>query len=164
MLALNACGEVSGTAQEPAGSTLAASHFRVPDDAERNENQTIGPFCCTGSTLTVRHVDGYAVGYLHFFFWDGNAFNLDDFAIFPNLVIDVAGLQDVGDSTSLLVMSQVTISPESNVLQLRFPVTAGALSYTLRLTQAELYPFDDGRTYFKGSTLALAADVSVQLR
>src|SRR5262245_33974442 len=53
--------------------------FDLPGDALKNDNRAVGPFCCTGHTAVVRRIgDGVPLGYAHFFWWDGQAYNCDD--------------------------------------------------------------------------------------
>jgi hypothetical protein len=45
--------------------------FDFPGDGERNENRTIGDFCCTGETATIRTDEKAPVGYIYFYSFKG---------------------------------------------------------------------------------------------
>ncbi|TKC94182.1 hypothetical protein [Polyangium fumosum] len=61
--------------EEPSGcpgpdgldASFVQSTFLLPDEATSNENDYIGPFCCTGVTATIESIEGHPVGYAYFF-------------------------------------------------------------------------------------------------
>jgi len=46
---------------------LANTSFRLPGDGQKNNNQSIGPFCCTGETVTIQTNENIPVGYIYFY-------------------------------------------------------------------------------------------------
>jgi len=74
--------------------------FRLPGDGQRNNNGSIGPFCCTGQTAIIRRADGIPVGYAYFFSWKGQAYKTGaDSSTAPDIQILVSALSDLADST-----------------------------------------------------------------
>lgn len=45
---------------------LPQNVYLLPDDGQPKNNHPIGPFCCTGSTVTVVDADGNPVGYIYY--------------------------------------------------------------------------------------------------
>ena len=45
---------------------LTRTEFTMPGDGAPNNNSSIGPFCCTGSTATIEAADGSAAGYIYY--------------------------------------------------------------------------------------------------
>jgi hypothetical protein len=57
----------------PGSSTLVQSNFDFPSDGQTG---LIGPFCCTGKTVTITARDGETLGYAYFYDWKGSAYNV----------------------------------------------------------------------------------------
>jgi hypothetical protein len=53
----------------PAALSLETTASEFPGAGERNNNGTIGGFCCTGETATVRISQGAPVGYIRSVQW-----------------------------------------------------------------------------------------------
>jgi len=74
---------------------------RLPGDGAQNNNQAIGPFCCTGETLTIRRRDGKAAGYVYFYGWKGQTYTVGGNRSFaPDIEILVSGLADPTNPSS----------------------------------------------------------------
>ena len=58
----------AAAAQWPEGAPLT---YRFPGGGVRNANRQIGPFCCTGETVTIADIFGEPVGYIYFFDFAG---------------------------------------------------------------------------------------------
>lgn len=143
------------------GDPFQKSSFVLPADGVRNDNKMIGPFCCTGRTITVQDRRGRPVGYVYFFAWEGQAYNVGPAAsIFPSVKVLLAGLQDLSDPASPLVESSVLINPERDYSRGAFAAVAGAIVYRLRPLKWEVVEGPGGRLYFKHQPLEL----SVQAR
>ena len=75
--------------------------FRFREEAQPNSNGSIGPFCCTGRTVTVRREDGGPVGYAYFFGWKGQAYKTSpNSSKAPDIQILVSGLANLADLNS----------------------------------------------------------------
>ena len=75
-------------------SSILNSDLELPADGVDNNNRYIGPFCCTGVTATIEHIDGYPIAYVYFMAWDGQAYNVEDYSIYPNIILLVACIKD----------------------------------------------------------------------
>jgi len=69
------------------GISLAKTSFSLPDDGVEMKNAKVGPFCCTGNFVIVRSSDGDAVGYIYFYSWKGQAYNVEGDSIVPDISI-----------------------------------------------------------------------------
>ena len=69
--------------------------FVFPGGGQRNNNATIGDFCCTGETMTLLNQNNKPLGYAYFFSWDGQAYNLPPSSIAPNFRIFLSGTTDL---------------------------------------------------------------------
>jgi hypothetical protein len=63
-----AASDTAGTPQQPALSAFQLQYktFEFPGAGIRNNNETIGDFCCTGETATLRTAQGAPVGFIYF--------------------------------------------------------------------------------------------------
>jgi hypothetical protein len=135
-----ACDDSHTKGAEP--EPLEQSSFSFPGDAEPNDNNAIGPFCCTGQTVTVNHKDGYAVGYVYYFNSHGQAFigPTEDSTIYPNLEIEVAALEDAANPDSPMIEGNVVIHPAGHSEERVYEVAVGQLVYSFTLHGAKLWP------------------------
>ncbi|MGE0572285.1 MAG: hypothetical protein AB7H85_08485 [Dehalococcoidia bacterium] len=136
---------------------LQQASFALPGDATANNGGTIGPFCCRGSTVTVRSASGDVLGYAYWFKWQGQAYDLPRdgryIGIFPDiqfLVNDTAG----ADAVISLSASEITPGASRTV-------QAGRLSFTLRFTAAEQTTYNGVIYVVEGS---LAATLQVEAK
>jgi hypothetical protein len=141
--------------------SLSRSTFVLPGGGKKNENKQIGPFCCTGETATVLSTRGEHLGYVHFFFWDGQAYNIADYSIFPNIKISVSGAADLANPGSTQQESSVLFRPGDFAAGKNKRVTrAGQLCYAIELERAKLERYR-GRRFFKSGTPGAKVKVSL---
>ena len=57
---------------------LAKGSFEFPGDGQKNNNQSIGDFCCTGETATVQTNMGAPLGYIYFYDFPGGGVLVGD--------------------------------------------------------------------------------------
>src|SRR5690242_16559938 len=50
---------------------LAKKSFEFPGDGQKNNNRTIGDFCCTGETAIIQTSSGSPLGYIYFYDFPG---------------------------------------------------------------------------------------------
>jgi hypothetical protein len=151
-------GAADATGFDP-DAFLTQTTFEMPGDGEPNDNAFVGPYCCTGSTGTVRSAAGYSVGYFHFYFWDGQAYNLSDHdSAVPTLVLDVSGSSNVLNPRAKLVNEVVRIEPSVASIGALQTASVGDLTFDVTLRQAQLTA--DG-AYFVSSSLVV--DYAVKL-
>lgn len=140
---------------ESASAFALSKHtFTFPGDGTKNNNGTIGPFCCTGETATVTKVNGSPVGYIYFY----------DFADAVNLSPTSSAAAKVG----LLVSSESSDSPGSDQVKSELwfdaanagvgsvrTTTIGLLKFTATLRRAQLA----GGTRYDMSSINIDLDV-----
>ena len=158
------CHSVKST-EEP----LAKTHFVFPKDAERNHNRAIGPFCCTGRTLSIEHKDhDKPVGYVYYFSWGGGqAYNRGGgkYAVFPRLEMLVAGAHEYkADNPHPPLMKTSVVFPANKAsFDREFKVKAGCVLYTFSNLRAELVSLEGKSGMYIGSPENLELDVETSL-
>lgn len=143
------------------GQTLRQSSFHFPGDGTPNKNQTIGPFCCTGETATVRTTDDKSVGYIYFYSWNGQAVTKteDGRSFVPDVEIQVSGVADPSKPDSEQIKSSVPFKASDLVSGATGNTTAGGLSFKVTVQNATLETID-GVLYADMTSLAVAVDVT----
>lgn len=139
--------------------SLARTHFRLPDDAIPNNNQAIGPFCCTGRTATITASDGRPVGYVYFFAWKGQAFNQGKTSFVPDVEVLVSGLADATNPNSTMTKSSAQFSASESAGTSRV-VQAGALKYVISLLPSQTRT-EGGEGYFDMSLIRVEVEASL---
>jgi len=160
LTALSAAAGIPSLALQNAPLTVSApelrqSYFFFPGNGERNNNRQIGPFCCTGETATIMSADGQPLGYIYFFGWQGQAYNLKDTSVAPSVEIHVSGLADLSDPCSPMKKASVLFLPDGET---RKTVQVGRLSFTVSI-EAQSIPLNSKR-YFDMKSIQAAVDVS----
>ncbi len=143
----------NGVASPP---ELRKTSFAFPGGGEKNNNQAIGPFCCTGETATVASADGQPLGYIYFFGWQGQAYNQGNTSVAPSVEILVSGLADLSNPRSPMEKASVLFLASDGGT--RKTVRAGGLSFEVSL-EAQSLPFNNQR-YFDMSSIKATVDVS----
>ncbi|SEU27793.1 hypothetical protein [Stigmatella erecta] len=148
------CGDETDVRREPVGS------FVLPRDAVPNDNAAVGPFCCTGSTLVVEDPQGQGtLGYLHFFFWEGQAYNLTDTeSIAPDLYLGVSARRSLDTGLGDELLDRISFSGDELRPGASKRVRIGALEYIATLTHVETVLFK-GAPHFLMSSLEVSVDV-----
>jgi hypothetical protein len=72
---------------------LENSTFEFPGAGKRNNNGTIGDFCCTGETATIRTEQGTPIGFIYFYGFSGGI-NLKSGAAADQLSVLVSGISN----------------------------------------------------------------------
>ncbi|MFO0548661.1 MAG: hypothetical protein U0271_09750 [Polyangiaceae bacterium] len=160
LVGLVALSGLLAACEEP-NSPFVETEFLLPDDAEQNDNGSIGPFCCTGRTVTVETKSGHEAGYAHFFFWDGQAFSDDKTSYAPNVIIDIAALADVEDETSELLQSRIFFDGNELAVGESRSQQVGAIIFTATVEEVDTYTFD-GESYFDMATLKMSLTVETE--
>ncbi len=146
---------VAGTIVMPMGSTLAKTTFVFPGDGQRNQNQAIGPFCCTGETATVATTGGTPVGYIYFYDFQ-DAVNVSGAESAARIVrILVSGASDFADPSGSQVRQAIEfIAGKKGSGR---TVVAGQLRFTATLERARL--LKDAGSRFDMGSLVIRVDV-----
>lgn len=136
------------------------SSFHLPSEGTPNNNGPIGPFCCTGVSAVLEAKAGYTAGYAYFFGAHGQAYNVGDTAIVPDIAIKIAGLADAYDPSSELVEGEIAWLADEMKIGAVKSVQAGELIFTSVIEDADIQPGPSGN-YVDIGTLAVRIDVSV---
>lgn len=157
LLGISACRMLSSAAAELAQSMPFAS-FVLPQDGTPNNNGFIGPFCCTGRTVTVLR-DGTPLGYIYFYSWEGQAYTLGpDHAVAPDLQIGLSGLREVADPTSPQEQSTVSFLARELVPGTTQTAQAGGVYFTVTVLAVSLEAVDQ-QPYFDMGTISVGVEV-----
>jgi hypothetical protein len=138
--------------------SLAKSSFLLPDDGIRMNNAKVGPFCCTGNVVIVRSPDGDPIGYIYFYSWKGQAYNVEGGSIVPDISVLVSGPATLGNSgtdqlTSHIEFKAAHLEPQSNWTQ------AGLLQYRATVLDFKLERGPLWKPYFDMGSLKIRVDV-----
>lgn len=141
--------------------SLAKSSFLLPDDGIEMNNARVGPFCCTGNVVIVRSPDGSPVGYIYFYSWKGQAYNVEGGSIVPDISLLVSGpatLATLGNGGADQPQSQIEfqaaqLNPQSHWIQ------AGLLQYRATVLDFKLERGPLFQPYFKMGSLKIRVDV-----
>ncbi|MGC5809910.1 hypothetical protein, partial [Ralstonia pseudosolanacearum] len=127
---------------EPPKPVLARTNFVLPGDGTKNDNRAIGPFCCTGETVTVQSSSGVPLGYIYFYSFDGG-YNLSEFgnarSAATAIKILVSGAENLDAPESSQVKDQVFFPAGNTHIGSTGSVVVGHLRYTFNVTKAEPY-------------------------
>jgi hypothetical protein len=158
------CGgqiQAPSDASPAANVSLVRNSFDLPGDGTPNANGWIGPFCCTGHTVTVESSGGFAVGYAYFFSWKGQAYMTDaTHSVAPDFGVLVAGLANVQDPGSELVKGEIDFAGSDMLPGASRSVTVGQVTFVVSIEHAELHDWN-GVTYYDMGSLKAKLDVSV---
>lgn len=137
---------------------LERSSFFLPGDGERNNNDYIGDFCCTGETATVRTTDGTSIGYIYHYDFSG-AYNVGPSeSIATSFGILVSGVSSLSDLASPRDKSSVVFHASELTRGASRSARAGELTFTVTILSARLV--DNGDYYDMGS-VRVRVDVSI---
>jgi hypothetical protein len=134
--------------------------FRLPDDAQPNNNGNIGPFCCTGRTVTITGYDGVPVGYAYFYGWNGQAYMCGGRSVAPSIAILVSALSNLTDPKSESKQGSVSFLAKEMSPGTSRSARVGALEFKVTILQAKQVSFRGG-TYFEMGSVVAQLDVSI---
>lgn len=122
---------------------LVKESFEFPGDGTRNDNRTIGDFCCTGETATVQSDSGAPLGFIYFYDFPGGGTKALDGtrSAASRFSVLVSGISDTSQSgSSPRVKSSIVFDAEELSKGSRKRVRAGALQFTVTIQAATLDP------------------------
>jgi len=114
---------------------LRNTSFEFPGAGERNNNRSIGDFCCTGETATVRANDGTPIGYIYFYDFDGGV-NIGSRSAAARFGVLVSGVSDPARPAAR-VRSAIEFTAKELKRGLTRQTKAGALRYTATILDIE---------------------------
>lgn len=142
----------------PETTCLQTTKIKLPDDAVSNNNKAIGPFCCTGKTMTIRDRENNPIGYVYFYsFPSGNIIGDSSYAPSADIYISAAPTYGSNDPQ---IQSNVSFTVDDMEQGKVKTVSVGALTYTLKITHADI--LIQGKTkLFNMNTLRAEAVISL---
>src|SRR5262249_50946069 len=118
----------------------------------------VGPFCCTGKIVTVQSNNGDPVGYIYFYSWKGQAYNVGGGSIVPDISILVSGIASLGNSNADQLTSHIDF--QANQLSPHSQWTpAGLLRYRATVVDFRLEKGPLFQPYFQMDSLKIRVDV-----
>lgn len=115
---------------------LRDSSYDLPGQGVKNENRSIGGFCCTGETATILTADKQPVGYVYVFDWPGQALDVSGETMVPGLTIRVSGANVLAPPSAVRQVSSVVFLAEDVSPGAKRDVKVGALGFTVTVTRA----------------------------
>lgn len=157
-------GQGGGGVQPEPESCFLKSSFDLPNDAIPNNNQWIGPFCCTGETVVVqRAIDHVVLGYAYFYTWSGNAFMCEEGSFAPDMIIKVSSTATPFPETNNAaeqVVDEMHFAEGEVVVGAEKSVTVGGLVYIAKINNANMKDWD-GPPMFNMQTIKVQLDVEL---
>ena len=138
---------------------LENNSFELPGDGRRNNNETVGDFCCTDKTATIRTAQGTPIGYIYFYSFIGGI-NLKSRSAADQLSVLVSGVSDPSRLTSGSI-SRAKSSIEFAALEMKpglsRQVIAGALEF--KVTIQEVKFIDEAHSRFWMDSIKIKVEV-----
>jgi hypothetical protein len=152
--------EVSAAQEKPQSHLrLENTTFEFPGAGKRNNNGTIGDFCCTGETAIIRTAQGTPIGFIYFYGFSGGI-NLRSGAAADQLSVLVSGISDRARPNAGSI-SRVRSSIEFAASEMKpgfsRQVTAGALQFTVTIVDAQF--IDEAHSRFRMDSVKIKVDV-----
>jgi hypothetical protein len=134
-----------------------SAHFELPADGQPNQNHSIGPFCCTGVTATVRGPGGQAIGYIYFFGFDqGVQIGPNAYAMQASILI--SGAVDLAQPSNQ-TQSEVDFQSSEMAVGVAKSGSAGALTFAVTVAAVDIVQFD-GQPHYDMGTFRVSVDVT----
>jgi len=140
---------------------LETTTFEFPGSGKRNNNATIGDFCCTGETAAVRTAQGTPVGFIYFYDFSGGI-NLKPGSAADQFGVLVSGVSDPERLTAGRISrekSSIKFSASEMKPGLTRQTIAGALQFTVTIRDVEF--IDEAHTRFWMDSIKVGVDVQV---
>ena len=133
--------------------------FIFPGGGVKNNNATIGDFCCTGETATIYNSSNVPVGYIYYYGFSGARNIPGNISIATGFSIPFSGIADINNTSQDRVKGSISFSASELYRGSTQSTTAGQLNFTATILNARKYPADP-RYYIMGS-VKVKIDVSI---
>lgn len=156
-------GQGGGNVQPEPESCFLKNSFDLPNDAIPNNNQYIGPFCCTGETIVVERADHVVLGYAYFYAWEGQAFMCEDGSYAPDLTILISSATPPFPKTnnaSEQITDELPFAQGEVAVDAQKSMVVGGLVYTAKIINADMKDWD-GAPMFNMQTLKVQLNVEL---
>jgi hypothetical protein len=135
---------------------LVQDRFIFPGMGVRNENNTIGDFCCTGETATVLRADNVPVGYIYFYDFEGGMNLGNNRSTVTKLKILLSAAPTMQDVSSDRIKDMIVFSGNEMVANAVRSKRVGALMYTVTIISVNKYSNDS----FYSDGIRVQVDIS----
>jgi hypothetical protein len=140
----------------PSVFELQNKTFELPGAGQRNNNESIGDFCCTGETATIRTAQGTAAGYIYFYGFSGGITNGKRSAA-KRFNVLVSGICEAGQPAFARVKSSIDFAAAEMKPGLTRQTIAGALEFTVTILDVQF--LNDAHSRFWMDTIKIKVDV-----
>jgi hypothetical protein len=149
------------TSRQTAKATLQldTTTFEFPGAGKRNNNLTIGDFCCTGETATIRTAQGTPVGYIYFYGFSGGI-NTKSGAAADQFSLLVSGVSDPArPNAGSINRARSSLEFDANEMKpgLSRQVVAGALQFKVTIQDVKF--MDEAHTKFWMNNIKIKVEV-----
>jgi hypothetical protein len=134
---------------------LTRGRFAFPGDGAKNENKSVGPFCCTGETGTITTNRGYPAGYVYFFDFPGGGRNIGGRSVARLFAVGVSGLSRPTDPNSQQVVQWVRFTADELRRGQSKETQAGGLRYKVSIVSADVTTVGGTAFYYMDSVKIL---------
>lgn len=151
----------SATARQPQPSApadlqLQNKIFEFPGAGVRNNNDTIGDFCCTGETATIHTAQGAPAGFIYFYGFSGGV-NIGKRSAAKRFNVLVSGICDPAQPASARVKNSIDFVAGELKPGLTRKAIAGALEFTV--TTQDVQFLDQSHSRFWMDTIKIKVEV-----
>jgi hypothetical protein len=136
--------------------SLESETFEFPGAGERNGNRTIGDFCCTGETATVRANQRAPLGYIYFHDFDGGITNGSRSAAIQFGIL-VSGISNLAQHNAVRVKSSIEFNSRELKPGLSRSTIAGALQFTATILDVQFV--DEAHSRYWMDSIKVKVDV-----
>jgi hypothetical protein len=144
------------TQQRLSAFQLQNKTFEFPGAGIRNNNETIGDFCCTGETATLRTAQGAPVGYIYFYGFSGGITNGTRSAA-KRFEVLVSGLSDPARPAAGRVKSSIEFAASEMKPGVSRQTVAGALQFMVTIQEVQL--LDEAHSRFWMDSVKIKVEV-----
>ena len=137
---------------------LARARFNLPGDGVKNRNKRIGPFCCTGETVTVPTKSGDPAGYVYFFDFPGGGKRVGSRSVARNFAVGVSGLAILSDPKSKQIEQWLRFTADELKRGAAKTARAGQLEYKVGIQDAQTTSLG-GKTYYYMDSVKIVVGV-----
>jgi hypothetical protein len=140
----------------PTPLELQTKTFDFPGTGVHNNNDTIGDFCCTGETATIRTARGVPIGFIYFYGFSGGITNGKRSAA-KRFNVLVSGISDPAQPASARAKSSIDFGATEMKPGLTRQTIAGAVEFTVTIQDVQF--LDEPHSRFWMDTIKIKVEV-----
>ena len=144
--------------EAPPEVSLERTKYYLPGEGKKNNNSSIGDFCCTGETVTVRSKNGYPLGYIYYYDFRGGMNISTTQSVASQFSILVSGLSNPSDSKSNHIKQSLDFTSDELYKGAIKSIQAGSLNFKVTILNVSKY---SDINYYEMGTVSSKVDVSI---